>query len=261
MKYVSKTYRGSTGEIEVFFTSDLKVKLIDKMGSDSGIVDAAIVTEHEGMTWDAKEKRTEGHDGRVIEAMASNGHGSPFEHAVAKFYVEAPIFVWREWHRHRIASYNEQSARYRPLRPIFYIPPMDRPMVKERNFKPMKPKFSTLRSRYCGEADERLEVLHKRMMNQYADAYLLYLEFLNEDLDPGMARDILPVGIYSACYVTMNARSLMNFLQLRVHRPQALRVSYPLYEIEVAAKAVETIFKETWPVTYEQFEAAGFLAP
>ena len=79
--------------------------------------------------------------------------------------------------------------------------------------------------------------------------------------DPGLARDCLPVGIYSSCWVSCNARSLMSFLSLRTHDPRALKVSYPLYEIEVAARKVEDLFSKQMPITYKAFVDNGRLAP
>jgi thymidylate synthase (FAD) len=98
-------------------------------------------------------------------------------------------------------------------------------------------------------------------MLSYKTAYEMYEANLSLDIDPGLARDCLPVGIYSSCWVTCNPRSLMAFLSLRTHEPEAKAVSYPLYEIEVAARAVEQIFSNGWPVTYAAFCENGRVAP
>lgn len=181
---------------------------------------------------------------------------SPFEHSSLTFFVHAPIFVWREWHRHRVQSFNEESGRYKTLDPVFYIPHRDRPMMKVDGWKPGRPKF--LR---C-ESDTVYEQLCDSLRDSYEYAYRNYLFNLSLNIDPGLARDCLPVGIYSSCWVTVNPRSLMHFLSLRTHEPdKATFVSYPLYEIEEAARACEEIFKQGWPATYQAWNENGRVAP
>ena len=181
---------------------------------------------------------------------------SPFEHGSITFYVHAPLFVWREWHRHRIGfSYNEELARYKQLEPVFYIPDRDRPMMKVDGWKPGRPKFTV-----C-ETDEVYELLCNNLKKQYQSAYEAYESNLALGVDPGLARDCLPVGIYSGCWVTCNPRSLMAFLSLRTHEPTADKVSYPLWEIEIAARKCEEALKQYWPLTYAAFVANGRAAP
>jgi thymidylate synthase (FAD) len=193
-------------------------------------------------------------------------HGTPFEQSGMTFFVHAPIFVWREWHRHRIGmSYNEESGRYKQLDPVFYMPPKARPMFKVDDWKPGKPKF--LRYDEVGNMHDQTEAEAKylRLIDNLKECYQLcydkYVENLNMGFDPGLARDCLPVGIYSSCWVTCNPRSLMHFLSLRTHEESAKFVSYPLYEIEVAARLCEEIFKEGWPITYKAFNDFGRVAP
>jgi thymidylate synthase (FAD) len=181
---------------------------------------------------------------------------TPFEHSCLTFFVHAPLFVWREWHRHRIGfSYNEESGRYKTLDPVFYVPPRNRPMIKVEGWKPGRPKF--LECEDQGTYDR----LVANLTESYALAYEDYEKNLALGVDPGLARDCLPVGIYSSCWVTCNPRSLMAFLSLRTHEPEAKFVSYPLYEIEVAARKVEKVFEESWPLTYRAFIECGRVGP
>jgi thymidylate synthase (FAD) len=204
----------------------------------------------DGLPWTPKDSVG------LINYLVKQRHGTPFEHSAITFFVHAPIFVWREWHRHRIGfSYNEESGRYKQLDPVFYIPPRDRPMMKVEGWKPGRPKFTV-----C-EDDDVYGQLCANLMLSYKTAYEMYEANLSLDIDPGLARDCLPVGIYSSCWVTCNPRSLMAFLSLRTHEPEAKAVSYPLYEIEVAARAVEQIFSNGWPVTYAAFCENGRVAP
>jgi thymidylate synthase (FAD) len=183
-------------------------------------------------------------------------HGTPFEHSFVTFFVHAPILVWREWHRHRIGfSYNEESGRYKVLEPVFYVPRRERLMMKVDGWKPGRPKF--LR---C-EDDAAYGRLCGNLKQAYREAYRFYLDNLSLGIDPGLARDCLPVGIYSSCWVSCNPRSLMAFLSLRTHEPTAARVSYPLDEIELAARKVEEMFAAWCPLTYEAFNKFGRVAP
>lgn len=167
-------------------------------------------------------------------------------------------------------SYNEESARYKQLEPVFYIPPPDRPMFKVDDWKPGRPKFLTIKqeqerqleSALTGYSPEyRYERLLKNLKHSYDVGYASYEHNLEMGFDPGLARDCLPVGIYSSCWVSCNARSLMSFLSLRTHDPEALKVSYPLYEIEVAARKIEDLFSKQMPLTYKAFIENGRLAP
>lgn len=192
----------------------------------------------------------------LINYLMKHRHGTPFEHGAMTFFVHAPIFVWREWHRHRIGfSYNEESGRYKQLDPIFYLPERNRPMMKVDGWKPGRPKFTV-----C-EDDEAYETLCQQLQRSYHYSYIAYEKNLSLGIDPGLARDCLPVGIYSGCWVTCNPRSLMAFLSLRTHEPSAKFVSYPLHEIEIGARAVETLFAKHWPITYQAFCENGRVAP
>ncbi len=200
----------------------------------------------------------------LINYLVKNRHGSPFEHSAVTLFVHAPIFVWREWHRHRIGfSYNEESARYKTLDPVFYIPSPARPMMKVDGWKPGKPKFQTLDQyfNYPEERERTYDDLVERLTESYQLGYDNYLLNLEDGIDPGLARDCLPVGIYSSCWVTCNPRSLMAFLSLRVQSADSTFPSYPLYEIDVAAQQAEEILKEYWPLTHAAFVANGRVAP
>lgn len=240
------------------FTSEITVRLIDAMGDDARCAMAAWVsTSAEDGMRRAVEKPDDVKG--VINYLVKHRHGTPFEHGAMTFFVHAPIFVWREWHRHRIGfSYNEESARYKTLDPVFYVPPRDRPMFKVSDWKPGRPKFLPIVNQVGEAAYNRLDANLRR---SYEVGYANYIQNLELGIDPGLARDCLPVGIYSSCWVTCNPRSMMAFLSLRTHEPTAAAVSYPLYEIEVAARKCEELFAARWPLTYAAFIANGRQAP
>ena len=237
------------------FTSEITVRLIDAMGDDARLAMAAWVsTSAEDGMRRAVEKPDDVKG--VLRYLMKHRHGTPFEHGSMTFFVHAPILVWREWHRHRIGfSYNEESGRYKTLDPVFYLPDRERPMMKVDGWKPGRPKFTR-----C-EDEEVYSNLCESLKVNYRGTYQAYLFNLSLGIDPGLARDCLPVGIYSSCWVTCNPRSLMAFLSLRTHEPTAAAVSYPLWEIELAARQCETLFATRWPITYAAFCENGRVAP
>lgn len=238
------------------FKSTVDVQLIQKMGGDHMVVAAAKVSTNgqDALNFNRPECGEE--NAGLINYLVKQRHGTPFEHSSLTFFVHAPIFVWREWHRHRIGfSYNEESGRYKTLDPVFYIPDRERPMVKVDGWKPGRPKFTR-----C-EDDCVYDALVSRLKSTYRISYDAYQENLAYEIDPGLARDCLPVGIYSGCWVTCNPRSLMSFLSLRVHEPDATFVSYPLWEIDLAARACEQMFAAGWPITHAAFAKNGRVAP
>lgn len=229
-----------------------EVTLVDHQGSDASIVAAARVSvvgeaAKESETEDANE-----HKG-LINYLMTHRHGTPFEHNSVTFRVAAPIFVFREWHRHRIGwSYNEESGRYKQLDPVFHIPAPDRPLVNAgTSARPqMVPGDESQHSRQV-----------TRMKLQYNAAYAAYEEALADGIAKEVAREVLPVGIFSTMYATANLRSIFHFLSLRIHDPEATFVSYPQYEIQQAAKQVEDIVAELFPIAYSCFIANGRVAP
>lgn len=229
---------------DIQYRSDFQVKLIDSMGSDDSIVRAARVSTGQDANQLAGDK--------LISFLMRNRHGTPFEHTSMTFRIEAPIFVWREFMRHRIGiSYNEQSGRYMELAPVFYVPNGERPMVQVG--KPGAYEFV-----------EDFELNQKaaavlRVAHQGAwDSYQKMLEF---GIAKEVARIALPVGIYSAAYVTMNCRSMMSFLSLRTRAHDAKFPSYPQWEIEKVGNLMDVHFARCFPVTAQAFDAAGRVSP
>lgn len=206
----------------------------------------------------------------VINFLMKHHHGSPFEHACLTIRVKASLFLFREWHRHRVGfSYNELSARYTILPPEFYVPTKDRPMFKPDKWKPSAPTFLTLddlleidpTGKLKQEKEQSFEEWVEECCAFYERSYELYQKGLEMGLDPGLARMVNPVGMQTVCWVTCNPRSIMHFLSLRTHDKNASFVSYPLYEINEAANMLEELFKEFWPETHKAFCANGRVSP
>lgn len=226
------------------FRSDVTVKLINSMASDAAVAMAARVST--GAVED------EAKDVGLINYLMRDRHGSPFEHNAFTFYVEAPIFVFREFMRHRIASYNEESGRYKQLKPVFYMTDASRNLVQVGKT-----------GAYTFEAGDLHQIVSTQaaLMESSQEAYKKYEELLANGVAREVARMVLPVNIYSSMYVTMNARSLMNFLSLRTLHPESKVPSFPQREIEMVAEKMEKFFAEKMPVTYDTFNKNGRVAP
>lgn len=240
---------------DVKFISEITVRLIQSMGGDHMVVAAAKVsTSGNEASQFASSEAAQANFG-LINYLIKHRHGTPFEHSALTFFVHAPIFVWREWHRHRIGfSYNEESGRYKQLDPVFWIPPVDRKILPVAEFKPARPVFQQ-------GTQEEYNWLIDDFKQGYIDAYTRYKERLRRGYAKEVSRAGLPVGIYSSCWVTCNPRSLMAFLSLRTHDPGAKFVSYPQAEIEVAARVAEEALRCGWPLTFKAFSENGRVGP
>ncbi len=239
-------------EDEIRFRSDMTVQLVRSAAQDGDVVFAARVsTQGEKSLAVAGEDASE-RDRGLIRYLMRDRHGSPFEHNSFTFYVEAPIFVFREFMRHRIASYNEESGRYREMRPVFYTPARDRNLVQVG-----KP------GAYIFEpgTDEQHALVDATVREQCTSAYTAYRRMLGAGVAREVARAVLPLTLYSSMYVTINARSLMNFLSLRTKRDNATFPSFPQREIEMVAEQMEEYFKAAMPLTHAAFDEGGRIAP
>lgn len=185
-------------------------------------------------------------DAKLIGYLMKKKHGTPFEHNLFRFRVKAPIFVFREWHRHRIGiSINEWSARYSELKPDFYIPAFEN--VRQQTGKPGHYTYQPAPAEDAATFTRQLET-------QSLSAFMYYQASIKMGIAKEQARLFLPVNIYSEMYWSCNARSLMAFLSLR-NAPTAQQ------EIREYAKVLEQIFLETMPITAKYFIDGGRIAP
>jgi thymidylate synthase (FAD) len=235
----------------VSFRSDVTVELVRASAGDADVVFAARVSTAGEQSLADVEADAAGSKG-LINYLMRERHGSPFEHNSMTFFVQAPIFVWREHMRHRIASYNEESGRYRELKPVFYIPARDRNIVQvgktgAYEFLPGEP--------------AQYDLIEAQMREACTQAYAAYQEMLTAGVAREVARMVLPVSIYSSAYVTLNARSLMNFLSLRRKAEGSTYPSYPQREIEMVAERYEEEWARLMPLTHASFVANGRVAP
>ncbi|MBU6245760.1 MAG: FAD-dependent thymidylate synthase [Actinomycetales bacterium] len=238
-------------EPEITFRSDMTVELVRSSASDADVVFAARVStagEQSLADLDADPAAARG----LINYLMRERHGSPFEHNSMTFFVQAPIFVWREHMRHRMASYNEESGRYRQLQGVFYVPAHDRNVVQVGK---------TGAYEFLRGTQAQYELIDEQMRASCAAAYDGYLRMLQAGVAREVARMVLPVSIYSSAYVTMNARALMNFLSLRRKVEGSRFPSYPQREIEMVAERYEQYWADLMPLTHAAFVANGRVAP
>lgn len=236
---------------EAIFRSDMSVDLVKHSASDADVIWAARVSTAGEQSLDEINKDPAKSAG-LINYLARERHGSPFEHTSMTFFISAPIFVFREFMRHRIASYNEESGRYRELQPVFYVPSQERKLVQIGK---------TGSYSFIDGTKEQYDITVRSMKESYVFSYEQYQKMLEAGVAREVARAVLPVGLYSSMYVTMNARALMNFLSLRTSREGSHFPSYPQREIEMVAEKMEEIFARLMPLTHGAFEKSGRIAP
>jgi thymidylate synthase (FAD) len=234
--------------MSIEFTSDMTIEYLDHVGSDVDIARAAWVST-------MGERADEGNPERVaglINMLMRDRHGSPFEQGLIRFRTSAPLAVFREHQRHRIASYNEMSGRYVEMKPRFYLPSSDRPLIQIG-----KPGGYT----FMPGNDVHIAIVMDEFITASRQAWNSYQRMLHTGVAKEVARMVLPLNLYSTMVVAMNPRALMNFLSLRVKSDQAKVPTFPMYEIDQVAQKYELAFKELWPVTHEAFVRNGRVAP
>ena len=235
----------------LLFRSDVTVELVRAGASDADVAFAARVSTVGEQSLDDLNADPASAKG-LISYLMRERHGSPFEHNSMTFFVQAPIFVWREHMRHRVASYNEESGRYRELQPVFYVPDRARNVLQVGK---------TGSYEFLPGDDGQYDLIESTMRESCRQAYVAYQDLLAAGIAREVARMVLPVSIYSSAYVTMNARALMNFLSLRRKAEDSQYPSYPQREIEMVAEIYEEKWAELMPLTHAAFVAAGRVAP
>jgi thymidylate synthase (FAD) len=216
------------------------VRLDDFMADDLSVVNSARVSF--GKKTDTMSEADEG----LIGFLMRERHGTPFEHNSFRWHIRVPIFVAREWMRHRIGwSYNEFSARYSEMGSGFYIPDLEN--VRTQVGKPGSYSFEPIDTELAEELLTAIEQAGEQM-------YKTYKWLLLNNCAKELARNVLPVGMFTEFYATSNARSLMHFFSLR-------SAEAAQFEIREASLAMETLFSDVMPVTYKFFIQNGKVAP
>jgi thymidylate synthase (FAD) len=215
------------------------VRLDDAMASDLSVVNSARVS------FGRRKEEMDESDAGLVRFLMRDRHGTPFEHNAFRFHIRAPIFVVREWMRHRVGSFNEFSMRYAKATSDFYVPEADD--VRSQVGKPGAYSFEPVDPELADQTREEFQAV-------YDQAFETYERLVEAGVARELARSVMPVGAYTEFYWTVNARALMNFVSLRAAET-AQR------EIRRYAEAVEVFLAEKMPVTHAAFVAAGRVAP
>ena len=215
------------------------VRLDAAMADDLSVVNAARVS------FARRRDEVDDADAGLIRFLMRDRHGTPFEHNAFRFHVRCPIFVAREWFRHRIGSFNEFSMRYAKATDDFYVPDADD--VRSQVGKPGAYSFEPVDPELAETTREELQAV-------YDTAYATYTRLVDQGVARELARSVLPVGAYTEFYWTVNARALMNFVSLRAAET-AQR------EIRRYAEACERFLEDRMPITHAAFVANDRTAP
>lgn len=224
-------YKDSDGSIRVLDHG--LVRLVDHMGSDLSIVRAARVSYD--AEWRAGED--EDKDAKLIGYLLRNKHTSPFEAVTFTFEIKAPIFIIRQWHRHRMWSYNEVSARYSVLPEEYYVPAIEQITTQHTSNKQMR----------TDEQNQHADGIRKAMLYHNRQAFQLYDSLIKFGTPRELARAVLPVATYTHMFASVDLHNLMHFLRLRLH-------SHAQYEIRVYAEAILKLIEPIVPVTIGHFK-------
>lgn len=209
------------------------VRLVDHMGNDLSIVRNARVSYD--AEWRAGDDT--GSDNRLINYLYKNGHNTPFEAVTVTFDVKAPIFVLRQWHRHRTQSYNELSARYRELPEEYYVPMLNQITTQSTDNKQMR----------TGEQNPEADMIAFLIDQQNAESFERYRRMLELGCPRELARTVLPLGTYSHMFATANLNNWFKFLAERLH-------PHSQYEIRVYAEAILQLLEPIAPVAVASFK-------
>lgn len=225
-------------EIQILDKGFVRLDACD--ATDLSVVNAARVS------FGAKSEELSDKDKGLIGFLMREKHGTPFEHNFFRFHIKAPIFVVREWFRHRIGwSYNEYSGRYSEMPQEAYMP-----APEQMRTQVGKPGGYTFEQMEEWEA----ETARTAIKLGYFQAFNSYDLLLKKGVAKEIARLVIPVGAYTEFYATTNARALMNFINLRAD-------SNAQWEIQQYANALEQIFEKQMPVTHSHFVHNGRVAP
>lgn len=220
------------------------VRLVDHMGSDLSVVRSARVSYN--ADWRAGEDA--GSDARLIHYLWRNKHTSPFESVEFTFEVKAPIFILRQWHRHRTWSYNEISGRYTKMSDDYYVPSPTLVGVQSPNNKQSR----TISSDQTVEQKNKAKFAASLVDDVCRNAFVHYHTLLKMGVPRELARSVLPLATYSRMWAKVDLLNLLKFLSLRTHE-------HAQYEIRVYAQAILELIRPHVPVCVAAWETGGVM--
>lgn len=213
------------------------VELMDSMGDDLRIVNAAQASFNRMSECYGKREAA------ILRSLMREEHGVPFEHVVFTFRLRLPIFLARQFVKHRHGSWSEHSARYSEMEPLFYVPES----VRTQTGKAMEYRYEDASEFVAG-------YFRQGLMSANSTAWITYLRALEYGVAREQARLVLPANIYTTVVWTMNARALFNFLRLRLD-------SHAQQEAQVYAEAMQELAETVIPDAMAAFVEAGMPKP
>lgn len=208
------------------------VRLVDYMGDDSAIVQSARVSYGKGT-------KSVNVDRELIRYLMRHKHTSPFEMVEFKFHVKLPIFVARQWIRHRTANVNEYSGRYSQMKNEFYLPEIEQ-LRHQSSMNKQARGDEKLPEEEAASILERMDEIQQKLFMEYES-------YLSQDLARELSRINLPLSTYTEWYWKIDLHNLLHFLRLRLDW-------HAQYEIRVYAGKIAELIKPIVPLTYEAFE-------
>lgn len=217
------------------------IMLVDHMGSDLSVVRSARVS------YDAIDKVDvdKEADAKLINYLWNNGHTSPFEHVAFTFQAKVPIFVLRQWLRHRTQRPNERSGRYKVLPREFYIPEVSKIGKQSSSNKQMRDIDVIDQLTYQKRAEEC-----KTLLEHNNNSFDLYDNLLQQGWPRELARTVLPKSTYSEIVVTVDLHNLLKFIDQRSHE-------HAQYEIQVYAEAILKLIEPIVPITIQAWRSTN----
>lgn len=212
------------------------VKLVESWGSDERIIEAARMSTNGGfVSWEPYEGHPKG-DAGLLRYLWTNKHLTPFEMAGATFEIYAPIFVIREWHRHRTFSYNEMSGRYTELPDDYYIPTIERIMGSKQS-------RTNKQGSEVGIDEGTAHLLWENMREAVLESRRAYEHLLADGVAREVARMVLPVSQYSRFRASGNLRNWLHFLGLRLDKGAQWEIRE---YARIVSELISTLFQRTW---------------
>lgn len=221
--------------MNIEITDHSTVELIKTNANDADVAFAAWVSNFA----DEARNRPTDHIAGLINFLYRENHTSPFEHGSFTFFVDTPIFVAREYMRHRTWSYNEVSGRYSEMKPRFYVPNEERPLVQTGKIGAYK---------HVPGSDEQYALMNAIQRRHYEDSWTRYQQQLNAGIAREVARNVLPLATMTQFYATSNPLNVLKFFTLRSE-------GQALHEIRVVSQMQEEMFKEVMPLTFAAFDS------
>jgi len=240
--------------IEYVYESEVEPWLI--AGSDMHFVAAARASTSKYLKQliEATPDDLRAKDKALLNELVKSQHSGPFAHGLVSVYIDCPLFVWQQIGTHPELKRSRESARYRTLRPRFYLPPITRALFEGADFSPMRPVYH---SALVNEYEDMVTL----MLRSYGMAWKNYLSAREQGVGKEIARGLLPMAIMSTGIVSASPLFWLRALSVRTQTQASKRVSHVQAETAEVFMRVDAIMREQYPHTMAAFDEAGRISP